>query len=254
MKRIESVKNEQVKNWKKLLTKKGRDKSGQFLLEGFHLIEEALKAKLKFEAILVTNEDKIESQWQIERKKFIIVTEQVLKELSEMDTPQGVVAIVQMPTWPEQIATTGQWLLIDRVQDPGNIGTMIRTAEAAGLTGIVLGEGSVDLYNGKVVRATQGALFHIPIIKGNILELIPKFKAAGIPVFGTALEKASSYTAVESQAQFALIVGNEGQGVEKSILAECDQNIYIPIFGQAESLNVAVASGILMYYLKAIRS
>ncbi|KMK74589.1 TrmH family RNA methyltransferase [Alkalihalobacillus pseudalcaliphilus] len=253
MKRIESAKNPQIKQWKKLQTKKGREQTGLFIIEGAHLVEEAAKAQMKFEALLITDESQLDKRWNMDKRHVYIVNGTVIKELSETDSPQGLVAIVQMRALSQNIAARGQWLLIDRVQDPGNIGTMIRTAEACGLTGVILGQGSVDLYNGKVIRATQGAAFHIPVIKADLLQVIDEFQANNIPVFGTAFEDATSFRDIEEQAQFALVVGNEGQGVAKDILSKCKQNLYIPIIGQAESLNVAVASGILMYALKPTR-
>ncbi|WP_041822494.1 TrmH family RNA methyltransferase [Alkalihalophilus pseudofirmus] len=250
MKRIDSVKNEQVKGWKKLHTKKGRDKAGRFLIEGFHLVEEALKAKFHIEVILMTEQTVLPLTWEVYENDIIIVSPQVLKEISETETPQGIAAVCAIPAPPSMTTLSGQFLLIDRVQDPGNIGTMIRTADAAGMTGVVLGEGSVDLFNSKVIRASQGSIFHMPVIRGSLIEWVEKLKEKNIPVFGTSLTEASSYTAIEPQPEFALIVGNEGEGVQSELLEGSDQNIYIPIYGQAESLNVAVATGILLYYLK----
>ncbi|ARK31671.1 TrmH family RNA methyltransferase [Halalkalibacter krulwichiae] len=247
MKRIDSVKNEHVKRWKKLKTKKGRETTGRFLVEGYHLVEEAMKAKM-VEYVLVTEEA---DQQSLKDEDIIIVSEQVLKELSETETPQGIAAVCILPNEPDVERLEGQYLLLDRVQDPGNLGTMIRTADAAGMTGIILGEGSVDVFNSKVIRASQGSIFHLPVIKGNLEEWVNRMKNAMIPVFGTALKEASSYTAVEPLEQFALIMGNEGEGLAPSLLELTDQNIYIPIHGEAESLNVAVAAGILLYYLKS---
>jgi TrmH family RNA methyltransferase len=141
-------------------------------------------------------------------------------------------------------------LLIDAVQDPGNIGTMIRTADAAGIDAVILGEGCADLYNPKVVRSTQGSLFHMPVIKGNLSEIIDELKQIGTPVYGTALEGASPFEEVEKSSRFALLVGNEGQGVSKELLEKTTKNLYIPIYGKSESLNVGIAAGILMYHLR----
>ncbi|TWI57018.1 TrmH family RNA methyltransferase [Halalkalibacter nanhaiisediminis] len=250
MKRIDSIKNEQVKTWKKLHTRKGREKAGKFLVEGFHLVEEALKAPIHVEAVIMTEETVLPSAWSLSDHEIILVSEQVMKDISETETPQGIAAVCDLPAPPIVDVLEGQYLLIDRVQDPGNVGTMIRTADSAGMTGVVMGEGCVDIFNSKVIRASQGSIFHLPVIKGNLLTWIERFKEESIPVFGTALEGASSYSAIEPQRKFALIMGNEGEGVSEDLLAVCDQNIYIPIFGQAESLNVAVAAGILLYYLR----
>jgi TrmH family RNA methyltransferase len=249
MKRIDSVKNEHVKRWKKLKTRKGRETTGRFLIEGYHLVEEASKTKM-VEYVLMTEGANLTSSLSLQNEDVIFVSEQVMKELSETETPQGIAAICILPSEPEVERLEGQYLLIDRVQDPGNLGTMIRTADAAGLTGVILGEGSVDVFNSKVIRASQGSIFHLPVIKGNLEDWIKRLKHAMIPVFGTALKEASSYSAIEPQAQFALIMGNEGEGMDQALLGMTDQNVYIPIHGKAESLNVAVATGILLYYLK----
>jgi RNA methyltransferase, TrmH family len=127
---------------------------------------------------------------------------------------------------------------------------MIRTADAAGIDAVVVGRGSVDIYNSKVLRSAQGSHFHLPIIRGDLHEWMDKLQEKNIPVYGTALEGASAYTDISTGDSFALIVGNEGNGVGKDILSSTTANLYIPIYGKSESLNVAVATGILLYYLK----
>ncbi|MDQ0208069.1 TrmH family RNA methyltransferase [Alkalicoccobacillus murimartini] len=250
MKRIDSSKNELIKQWKKLHKKRGREKSGQFLIEGHHLIEEALRAGIEVHAMIMTEEVILPSSWVVDEGKLVLTTTSVMKELCETESPQGVAAICSLPTDTDLSPQLGKYLLIDRVQDPGNIGTLIRTADAVGLDGVILEKGSVDIYNSKVVRASQGSIFHVPIVKGDLLEWIHEFKRVGVPVFGTALEQASSYSAIQPQKNFALILGNEGEGVNKELLDNSDQNLYIPIYGQAESLNVSVAAGILLYHLR----
>lgn len=250
MRRIDSSKNEQVKAWKKLHTKKGREKAGQFLVEGFHLVEEALRASIKVNTVLLTDDTILPTEWSLSELDVIVLSPQVMKELAETETPQGVIAVCELPESPDAEVTEGKYLLVDRVQDPGNLGTMIRTADSAGLTGVVVGDGCVDIFNGKLIRASQGSIFHLPVLKGDLLDWIKRFKQAKIPVFGTALKDASSYSAIEPQRDFALLMGNEGEGVSAELLELSDQNLYIPIYGEAESLNVAVATGILLYYLR----
>lgn len=249
--RIESVKNERVKAWKKLHTRKGREKAGLFLIEGFHLVEEAMKAGVDMEAILIKEGVSLSFSAEI-NGDMIVVNEAVLNVLSETKTPQGVMAVCRMKKGENMPRLNeGIFLLVDRVQDPGNLGTMIRTADSAGATAIVLGEGTVDLYNDKVIRSSQGSLFHLPIYRGkNLLDVIDELKQNQIPVYGTALQGASRYEQIEKQQSFALLVGNEGEGVSEELLQATDQNIYIPIYGKAESLNVAVATGILLYSLR----
>lgn len=252
MERIESVKNQKIKNAKKLHTRKGREKFGSFLIEGSHLVEEAIKNEVIINEIFVDENFAITPQLEKCDAPFYIVNEKIMKEISETETPQGIAAVCELiGKRPLQLKKNGNYILLDQIQDPGNLGTIIRTADSAGCDGIILGHGTVDVYNGKVLRSTQGSLFHLPIVKGDLEEWIDKLEAENIPVYGTALnDEAISYDQVESQEAFALIMGNEGSGIDHNILKRTKQNLYIPIYGKAESLNVAVATGILLYHLR----
>ena len=243
---IQSAKNEKVKAWKKLLTKKGRDKSGQFLVEGFHLVEEALN-KDYVVAIIVDEEVAIPLKWKVDGLDIYTTTAAVVKELAETETSQGIFAICEKKEW--QDAQYRKVLLLDGVQDPGNIGTIIRTADAAGIDAVVCGEGCVDVYNSKALRSTQGSIFHLPVLKANLPQYIGKLQSSNIPVYGTSLQDAVDFREILPQESFALVVGNEGNGVSAEVLDMCDQNLYIPIHGGAESLNVTVATGVLLYHL-----
>lgn len=248
LKHIESSQNPKVKQWKKLLTKKERDKSGLFLVEGYHLVEEALKQGEEVLEVIVSDQIGLPPRLDIGSAEVISVTEEISDSLSETEAPQGIYAVCRQK---EAKSVDGQtFLLIDAVQDPGNLGTMIRTADAAGIDAVIVGRGSVDIYNSKVLRSAQGSHFHLPIIRGDLQEWIAKLSEKNIPVFGTALEGASEYKETPSTDKFALIVGNEGNGVNPEMLAQTTANLYIPILGKSESLNVAVATGILLYHLK----
>lgn len=247
--RIESAQNQRVKQWKKLHTKKERNKTGLFLIEGMHLVEEALKHKAFIKEIIV-REGTDYSTLDVGSIDLFEVTEEIMNAISDTETPQGIAAVCGM-TGPSGInIASAKLLLIDNVQDPGNLGTMIRTADAVGLDAVILGEGCVDLYNGKVIRATQGSLFHIPILEGDLTVWVKRLNVIGVPVYGTALEGGKPYTEISPQAKFALIVGNEGNGVDPALLQQTDENLYIPIYGKAESLNVSIATGILLYHLR----
>jgi RNA methyltransferase, TrmH family len=250
LKRIQSTKNPQVKEWKKLLTKKGREKMGLFLIEGFHLVEEALKSHAPLVELIVDEKKEIPPSWNAGHLPVTIVTEEVMKAISDTETPQGIAAVCEQFSYGDIDWTQANVLLIDAVQDPGNIGTMIRTADAAGIDAVLLGEGCADLYNPKVIRATQGSLFHLPIIRGNLREWIGRLQEENVAVYGTALENGEDYRHIKPARPFALLVGNEGSGVHKELLQMTTKNLYIPIYGQAESLNVAVAAGILLYHLR----
>jgi RNA methyltransferase, TrmH family len=249
MRQITSVKNQQVKDWRKLFTKKERDKSGLFLVEGFHLVEEALRANL-VQHIVIEEKTDLPRTWNYGELPVTMVTQDVLKALSETETPQGVVAICYQNK-NELVNVKGKkLLLIDAVQDPGNLGTMIRTADAAGMDAVIIGNGSVDLYNAKVLRSAQGSHFHLPVLSGDLFSWVEKLKENGVPIYGTSLENGADYSQVEPNTSFALLVGNEGNGVNKALLEQTTKNLYIPIYGKSESLNVAVAAGVLMYFLR----
>ncbi|WP_368646026.1 TrmH family RNA methyltransferase [Alkalibacterium putridalgicola] len=252
MERIESTQNKQVKEWRKLLTRKGRKKQNRYLVEGLHLVEEAIKSDTEID-VLVIREDKVMDYAYLYEKSEIDaveVTEEITSMLSDAVTEQGILAVVKSQESPEDIRGNKPVLILDEVQDPGNLGTLIRTADAAGFEGVIIGKGSVDLFNPKALRSAQGSHFHLTIIHDDIETWIGMFKDRGIPVYGTALdERAVSFRSIEPQDRFALIVGNEGNGVNPKILEQTSENLYIPIKGQAESLNVAIAASILMFSL-----
>ncbi|MCJ0587178.1 RNA methyltransferase [Enterococcus cecorum] len=140
--------------------------------------------------------------------------------------------------------------MLDYVQDPGNVGTMIRTADAAGFDGVILGEGCADVYATKTLRSMQGSQFHLKVIQADLSQVIQQLKAAQVKVYATELNKeAKQYQELPYHENVAIIMGNEGQGVRSEILKLADESVYIPIYGQAESLNVGVAAGIMMYGL-----
>ncbi|KKI91767.1 hypothetical protein WQ54_13100 [Bacillus sp. SA1-12] len=250
MNRIESVKNPKVKQWKKLHTKKERETTGTFIIEGQHLVEEALKKKEIITDLIVSEEITLPSHWNVDQLNITIVTKEIMKAISDTETPQGVAAICEVYSHD----TAHDWkkiLLVDRVQDPGNLGTIIRTADAAGIDGIIIAEGSVDHFNSKVIRSSQGSIFHLPIVKGNVLEWLEAYREKQLPTYGTSLQNGVSYREVSPSESFCLLIGNEGSGVASELLTKTDKNLYIPIYGGAESLNVAVATGILLYHLRA---
>ena len=254
MDHITSVNNQQVKDWKKLKLKKERVKQSSYLVEGFHLVEEALKHKKNDILQVMVREDLLENKeflnLEIDTNKVIVINLNIAEEISETQTNQGVFAELAIETFAFPEVIEGPILLLDAVQDPGNVGTMIRTADAAGFQGVFLGKGTVDLYNSKTLRSAQGSHFHLEVYEGDLKEFISHFKEEGYPVFGTALnEEATSYKDVYVDTPFALVVGNEGAGINNELIDEMDQNIFIPMHGHAESLNVAIAASILMFHL-----
>ena len=252
---IQSRQNTKIKLWRKLLTAKGRKQQGHFLIEGTHLVEEALKYAQRFVELLVTPEYLESSEWSLLAKYLpvnlqpVLVAADVLKSLSATETHQGVIAVLDLPKKIESWQPNGsKYLLLDSVQDPGNLGTMIRTADAAGFDGVLLGQGTVDVYNDKVLRATQGSIWHLEVISISLDKAYDALKAVAIPIYATALHQtAIEYHSITKISKAAIVMGNEGAGVAQKWIELADQAIYIPMPGQAESLNVAVAAGILMF-------
>ncbi|NBK48294.1 RNA methyltransferase [Staphylococcus delphini] len=247
METITSIQNPKIKNYNKLKKKKERDKQGLAILEGFHLIEEAVQSQIKVTQLFMIEPSRVPTELIEAAEEVYEITQKVAETLSGTVTPQGIFAIIEKPQVDGTEAK--QVLILDRIQDPGNLGTMIRTADAAGLDLIVMTKGTADVYQDKVLRASQGSVFHIPIqYVDDMSAWMSSFEG---PIYGTALQDATTYHQVASQQDtFALILGNEGEGVATDLLAHTTQNLIIPIYGQAESLNVAVAAGILMFYLK----
>lgn len=254
---IQSIHNAKVKDWAKLLTKKGREKEEAYLVEGLHLVEEAIKQEAYIQALLVAEDyqqdDRVDSFFQKNPSRCFQVSEQVIHKLSDTETPQGILAVIRMKKWSLAPLLEGSrlLLLLDALQDPGNLGTMIRTADAAGIDGIILGKGTVDLYNSKVVRSTMGSIFHLPIVQDDLLLVCDTLTEHQFKIAATSLEGAISYDEASYTGSTAIVIGNEGNGVSREVLSRCHIKVKIPIYGQAESLNAAIAAAIMMY--EAIR-
>lgn len=243
---ITSVQNKLIKEWKKLHIRKHRYQQGRFLVEGFHLIEEAFNSDWNVEMIIV--QEGVQPPDWMSDEGITFVSERVFKEISQTESPQGIAAVIRMNELQKQ--NEQHVLLIDAVQDPGNLGTLIRTADAAGFSSICIGNGTVDPYNEKVIRASQGSIFHIPIYSANLREEITRLKVNSFTIFASALRRAKHYLDVDYTEKTALIVGNEGAGIDDTLLDLADEIIKIPIYGKAESLNVSIAAGILMYQMR----
>ncbi|MRG87648.1 TrmH family RNA methyltransferase [Salinibacillus xinjiangensis] len=245
---IESVQNQKVKQWNKLKRKKERMKNNTFLVEGEHLVEEALKSNWNVKELIIR--ENYDSAWlETYQIPYTTVSEKVFSTLTQTEHPQGIMAEIHMKK--HQFHSTGKrMVLLDGVQDPGNVGTIIRTADAFGFDGIVMGNGTVDLFNDKVIRSTQGSLFHLPIMFGDLTNWMDTLKQQEYHIWATALQDAQPLNNEDLPQKLAVIFGNEGNGVQKELLNKADRRVFIPIKGQAESLNVSIASGIIMYMLQ----
>lgn len=240
---IRSKANNLVKQIKKLQQKKYRTSS--YLIEGWHLLEEADAAGATFEHILVLEEY---AERVAGLPNVSLVTPDIMRDLADSKSPQGVLAQLTLPRQDLPTSLTGKFLVLEDVQDPGNVGTMIRTADAAGFDGIFLTDKSADIYNIKVLRSMQGSHFHLPIYRLPVEELVRYLQAQGLPILATTLSSQSvDYKDFQPGPSFAMVMGNEGQGISAYMEEVADQLVHISMPGQAESLNVAIAAGILMF-------
>ncbi|WP_028043943.1 TrmH family RNA methyltransferase [Candidatus Stoquefichus massiliensis] len=238
---ITSIQNETIKKIMKLKQKKYRDEMNLYLIEGFHLVEEARKHQC-IRYIITTLDQHFDEE-------TLYVSESIMKKLAFTKTPQPIMAVCHKPH-NQQLQENGKrYVLLDRVQDPGNVGTIMRTALAFGYDQIIMSPDCVDLYNDKVVRATQGALFQMNVCIMNLTEAIRFLQDIGVDVYGTCLHQAQSIDSYNSKERMAFIMGNEGQGVSEDILGLCNHRLYIPI-QTVESLNVAIAAAVTMYHFQ----
>ncbi len=238
---ITSLENGKVKDVVKLQSKKYRDLTNTFVVETEHLVEEAEKAGIIKDLFLVEDEF-------VDNNDTYFVTNEVMRKMSSMESPSNVLAVCEKNNSKEIIGD--KILLIDGVQDPGNLGTIVRSSVAFGVTTIVLSPDTVDLYNPKVIRATEGMFCHINIITMDLEDAINIIKSKGIKVYGTNVVDGVSVTSITDKNKYALIVGNEGNGVKQNIQDLSDVNLYIPMKDNVESLNVGVACSILLYELE----
>lgn len=252
MQQISSVNNKTIKDLAKLNKKKYREDTGMYIIEGFHLIEEALQAGRKFQYLLGPDEalNKVEEYGvDLSSKSVILINKAITRHLSSTKNSQEIFMVLKIDQPKEFPFNYGKWVLLDNLADPGNVGTIIRTADAAGFDGVVLSPESVDLYNPKTQRAMQGSQFHIELIKQDLTSVITTLKSYDIPVYASMLDKsAKELPDFEKVPQLGLVIGNEAHGVSDFIAKLSDEKLYIPIKGQAESLNAAVAAGIMIYH------
>lgn len=242
---ITSKANSVVKNAKKLHQKKYRKSA--YLIEGWHLFEEAVQTGVTIEKIFALESYR---EQLVAFPQTVWVSEDILLDLADSQTPQGIVAVVQKEEVEQTDFSQGKFLFLEDVQDPGNVGTIIRTADAAGFTGVIVSDKSADIYSLKTLRSMQGSHFHLPIYRMSSQALLKETKETDIPVLATTLSKDSvDYRELVPIENFVLVMGNEGQGISPLMAESADQLVHISMKGKAESLNVAVAAGILIFHL-----
>lgn len=251
---LTGLQNPQVKAAAELKQKKYRQQQGLFLAEGLRTVEEAVASKTVVSIFYTAIEDertrKVLEEAAAQQLKLYCVSDAVMKKIADTDTPQGIIAVCKMQnvTFDKLLAKGEMLLVLDRVGDPGNLGTMLRTADAAGIGGVVLLKGCVDIYAPKTVRSSMGSLFHVPVVSGIAEDkFIAEAKDAGYELLVTSLEGADNLYKADLGGRIAFVMGNEAGGVSANLLERADKRVFIPMAGRAESLNVAMAAGIVMF-------
>ncbi|HWR44593.1 RNA methyltransferase [Sporomusa sp.] len=257
---ISSPANKLIKEVASLKQKKYRDNLGMFMAEGLRIVEECAASEWPVQLCIYTEAAaarertrRVLDRLTAAQCRMVVVPEDIYNKLSDTEQPQGIMGVLKkrQATLTQMITQNNKIPLIvvlDGIQDPGNAGTIIRTADAAGCTGVIILRGSADVYAGKTVRATMGSLFHLPVIEGiSPEELIAELKSVNVNMLTTSLQKSDIYYQVDFKRPTAIILGNEGQGVCQELIEKADACLNIPLVGQAESLNVAVAAGVILY-------
>jgi len=257
---ITSKDNNKIKYIRSLNSKKIRNEDSSFVVEGIKFVNESLTEKRNIKFVLISNNilEKEETKNLIlilinENIDFFVCEDFIFNSISETINSQGILAIIsKLEQNKERILTDCKFLVLcDRIQDPGNLGTIIRTADAFGSAGIILNEGCVDVYNSKVIRASAGSMFRVPFIMGDDTEeIISDLKKARYKIISTVVSSDYSFDDVEKSEKICLVIGNEGQGVSQEIRDSSDVNITIKMDGRAESLNASIAAGICIYEIR----
>ncbi|MGF0108283.1 MULTISPECIES: TrmH family RNA methyltransferase [unclassified Clostridium] len=249
---IESKDNNLFKYIKKLKERKFRNKEGLFILEGLRLIDEAIKAKMEIEYIIISKEyEERFEEFLLKNNdlggKISFLSNNLFMQIASTENPQGIIAIVKKKN--NKNTLDGDFYLIcDKVQDPGNLGTIIRTAHAAGVNGIILTKGTVDIYNDKTIRSTMGSIFYIPIFYDDEnYRIIRLLKEDGFNLVATSLAESKNFFEEDLRGKTILAVGNEGNGISDELFELADKKVKIPMPGGAESLNVSIATSIILF-------
>ena len=251
---ISSKDNELVKHIKKLKDKKYRDESNEYVVEGVKLVEEAVKENAKIKQIIVcedtTRTYEIPTHIMLEIAKYecISVSDKIFNIITQVTNPQGIMAIIEKNAQNAKIDYTQDIIVVlDDVQDPGNLGTILRTVDSIGLNQIIVSKGTADAFNSKVVRSTMGAIFRIKIIEvENLAQAIKEMRKHHFKLMVTSLQTKNSIYDIDFNKKI-IVIGNEANGVSKEIQDMADEKAKIPMLGRTESLNASVAAGVVMY-------
>jgi TrmH family RNA methyltransferase len=246
MKTITSPHNELYKSLLRLTTRKGRDGQNAFLLEGETLLAEAMARGAEIQWVIFRGGAGVIGA--SEKPRAVVLREDLFDRLSDVVAPTGVITVVTKPDFDPEALRGGSCVILDRLQDPGNVGTIIRTAEAAGMTGVIAVKGTADIWSQKVCRAAAGALLRTSaLVASGPLEALELARGLGLRPVRCDMSGASLYTAGALEGDVALIIGNEGGGISREFEDAVPDAVGIPMAAGSESLNAAVAAAILMY-------
>lgn len=255
---IKSKDNNKIKYVRSLNTKKTRDEEKAFIVEGIKFVKEAIKEKAHIIYLIFSEgsmnkteiKELVELNHDIE-DKIVICQDNVFNSIADTINAQGVLAVIKRDDNPHHMVDYKFIVYCDRIQDPGNLGTIIRTLDAFGPGLLIFNKGCVDLYNPKVVRASAGAIFRVPFINAaQDDEMLQKLKSEGFVVISTVVESDVSFENIEKHEKICVVIGNEGQGVSREIRNNSHMNITIKMSGNAESLNASIAAGISIYEIR----
>ncbi|NLJ59015.1 MAG: RNA methyltransferase [Tissierellia bacterium] len=251
---IRSKDNNKIKYIRSLKTKKFRDEENAFLVEGIKFVNEAIKEGAAIKFLLISEKLKQSQVTKlinlVDESIVFLCTEQVFASAADTVTSQGVLAVIEKRVYKDNILNELNFIIFcDRLQDPGNLGTILRTADAFGPAALVLNKGCVDIFNPKVVRASAGSIFRVPLIYGD-LQFINLLKEEGFYIVSTVVNSQYSFENIENKEKICLVIGNEGQGVSREIIDSSHRAITIEMPGRAESLNASVAAGISIYEIR----
>jgi len=245
---ISSRENPIIKDVKKLKEKKYREEKKQFFIEGLRFVSEALESDFEVPIVFISENmvTKFENFNIKNKTKIYCLSKRVFKDISSTENPQGIAAVVNYNNINIK-NREGFYVLTDKVQDPGNLGTIIRSAHASNALGVIITKGTVDVYNDKTLRSTMGSIFHIPIIQDEDLTYLSKLRDAGFKLVVSSLDTDKNFYQVDLTGNLIIAVGNEGAGISSDIMELSDVKVKIPMPGGAESLNVSAAASIMMF-------
>lgn len=254
MQSITSKENEFIKHVKKLKDKKYRDIANEYVIEGIKLVGEAIQEKAPIKQIILCDDCERNAaipkdvMYEIAKYECVYVTEKIFRYLSEVEAPQGILAIIEKSNQDTEIDYTQDIIVaLDDIQDPGNLGTILRTVDSIGLTQILVSKGTADAYNPKVVRSTMGAIFRVKIIEcEDLRQTLKEIKKHKFKIVVSSLQTENTIYDIQYNKK-VIIIGNEANGVKKEIQDIADEKVKIPMIGKTESLNASVATGIILY-------